>query len=311
MSQQEFKGVIKLDIRDSKADWEPFLPPRAPEGAPNVLIILYDDTGQAAWQPYGGAINMPTLQKLADNGLTYTQWHTTALCSPTRSCFLTGRNHHLNGMSCITEASNGFPGWSGRIPENCMTIGQMLQDNGYSTFWLGKDHNVPEPDICSGGQCTSTPAQCDDTGNPCTEAACIDGACEELPVTGTACDDGDPCTQGESCNSGVCQGGLLPDLDLDGQVDEACGGMDCDDSDKSVFKGTDETCDDGIDNDGDGLIDYRAVDFGSADLYAGRDPECDSQGAFGVSEVPEPGAALLWTAGLTLLTVISRRKRAS
>ncbi|MBO9709077.1 MAG: arylsulfatase [Caulobacter sp.] len=151
MASKPFKGVIKLDIRDSKPDWEPFLPPRAPEGAPNVLIVLYDDTGQAAWQPYGGAINMPTLQKLADNGLTYTQWHTTALCSPTRSCFLTGRNHHLNGMSCITEASNGFPGWSGRVPENCMSIGQVLQDNGYSTFWLGKDHNVPEQDICSGG----------------------------------------------------------------------------------------------------------------------------------------------------------------
>ncbi len=102
---------------------------------------------------------MPTLQKLADNGLTYSQWHTTALCSPTRSTFLTGRNHHLNGMSCITEASNGFPGWSGRIPENCMTVAQMLQENGYSTFWLGKDHNVPEQDICSGGPKSEWPVQ--------------------------------------------------------------------------------------------------------------------------------------------------------
>jgi arylsulfatase len=159
VAKKEFKGVIKLDIRDSKADWEPFLPPAAPKDAPNVLIVLYDDTGQAAWQPYGGAINMPTLQKLADRGLTYTQWHTTALCSPTRSCFLTGRNHHLNGMSCITEASNGFPGWSGRIPENCMTIGQILQENGYSTYWLGKDHNVPEQDISSGGPKSEWPLQ--------------------------------------------------------------------------------------------------------------------------------------------------------
>lgn len=102
---------------------------------------------------------MPTLQRLADNGLTYTQWHTTALCSPTRSTFLTGRNHHLNGMSCITEGANGFPGWSGRVPENCMSIGHMLQENGYSTFWLGKEHNVPEQDISAGGVRSEWPLQ--------------------------------------------------------------------------------------------------------------------------------------------------------
>ncbi len=88
----KFKGEIKTDVRDSKADWEPYLPKKAPEGAPNILFVLYDDTGLASWSPYGGSINMPTLQKLADNGLTYTQWHTTALCSPTRSTLLTGRN---------------------------------------------------------------------------------------------------------------------------------------------------------------------------------------------------------------------------
>ena len=106
------------------------------------------------------------------------------------------------------------------------------------------------------------------------------------------------------CNDGV-------DNDRDGYVDFAGGDPGCSDAADTSEKSTVYECDDGIDNDGDGLIDYRAVDFGSADLYAGRDPECDSQGAFGVSEVPEPGAALLWTAGLTLLTVISRRKRAS
>ena len=78
-----FKGVIKLDVRDSKPDWAPYELKKAPAGAPNVLIVLYDDTGLAAWSPFGGRINMPTLQKLADNGLTYSQWHTTALCSPT------------------------------------------------------------------------------------------------------------------------------------------------------------------------------------------------------------------------------------
>ena len=87
-----FKGVINLDIRDSTPDWSAFLADRAPEGAPNVLVVLFDDTGLAAWSPFGGRIQMPTLQRLADNGLAYSQWHTTALCSPTRSVFLTGRN---------------------------------------------------------------------------------------------------------------------------------------------------------------------------------------------------------------------------
>ena len=154
-----FKGVMKLDVRDSKADWGPYEQPKAPEGAPNVLIVLYDDTGQAAWSPYGGKINMPTLQKLADRGLTYTQWHTTALCSPTRSTFLTGRNHHLNAMACITECSNGFPGANGRLPAECATIGQVLQENGFSTFWLGKNHNVPEEDIASGASRKEWPLQ--------------------------------------------------------------------------------------------------------------------------------------------------------
>lgn len=149
--EKAFKGVIKLDVRDSVPDWAPYTPKRAPEGAPNVLIILYDDTGLAAWSAYGGGINMPTLDKLAANGLIYTQWHTCALSSPTRSTILTGRNHHLNGMASITEGANGFPGASGRIPEQCATIAEILQDNGWSTFWLGKDHNVPVQDLGSGG----------------------------------------------------------------------------------------------------------------------------------------------------------------
>jgi len=149
-ANEMFKGVIKLDVRDSKADWTPFELKRPPEGAPNILIVLYDDTGLAAWSPFGGKVNMPTLQRLADNGLMYSQWHTTALCSPTRSTFLTGRNHHVNRCACIMEGSNGFPGWAGRLPAECATIGQVLQDNGFSTFWLGKNHNVPEEDISAG-----------------------------------------------------------------------------------------------------------------------------------------------------------------
>jgi arylsulfatase len=158
-TKKPFKGKIELDIRDSKPDWGPYELPKAPEGAPNVLIVLYDDTGLASWAPFGGRINMPTLQRLADNGLRYAQWHTTALCSPSRSTILTGRNHHVNGCACITEASNGFPGANGRIPEECATIGQVLQENGYSTFWLGKNHNVPEEDIASGATRKEWPLQ--------------------------------------------------------------------------------------------------------------------------------------------------------
>jgi len=145
-----FNGVIKLDVRDSVPDWKPYTPKRAPEGAPNILFVLYDDTGLAAWSPFGGRINMPTLQKLADRGLMYSQWHTTALCSPTRSTCLTGRNHHLNGMATITEATIGFPGHCGRIPDECATVGQILQAGGWSTFWIGKNHNVPETDLSAG-----------------------------------------------------------------------------------------------------------------------------------------------------------------
>ena len=159
MADKEFNGVINLDVRDSVPDWSPYELPRAQEGAPNVLVVLYDDTGLATWSPYGGRVNMPTLQRLADNGLTYTQWHTTALCSPTRSCLLTGRNHTTNRVASIMEATNGFPGQAGRIPEECATIGHILQDNGYSTFWLGKNHNVPEEDNSAGASRKQWPLQ--------------------------------------------------------------------------------------------------------------------------------------------------------
>lgn len=158
-AHSDFKGKIALDVRDSEADWGPYTPKSAPEGSPNILFILYDDTGLAAWSPYGGAINMPTLDKLAANGLTYTQWHTTALCSPTRSTIQTGRNHHLNGMAAITEASNGFPGQSGRMGPEVAPLSRILQDNGYSTYWIGKNHNVPEQDVSASGSKKQWPSQ--------------------------------------------------------------------------------------------------------------------------------------------------------
>ncbi|WP_171668905.1 arylsulfatase [Ruegeria sp. HKCCD4884] len=152
-----FNGKIELDVRDSESDWTPFTPKAAPEGSPNILFVLYDDTGLGAWSPYGGKINMPTMDDLAAQGLTYTQWHTTALCSPTRSTLLTGRNHHLNGMAAITETADGFPGASGRLPPQVTTVAEVLQANGYSTFWIGKNHNVPEQDVASGASRTEWP----------------------------------------------------------------------------------------------------------------------------------------------------------
>ncbi len=156
-SDDGFKGTIALDVRDSKPDWSAFTPKSAPEGAPNILFILYDDTGLGAWSPYGGRINMPTMDRLAENGLTYTQWHTTALCSPTRSTILTGRNHHLNGMAAITETADGYPGANGRVPDDCAPFAQIMRDNGWSTFWIGKNHNVPEQDVAPGGSRSEWP----------------------------------------------------------------------------------------------------------------------------------------------------------
>jgi arylsulfatase len=146
-----FRGKIEFDVRDSVGDWDAFLPAKAPDGAPNVLVVLFDDTGQAAWSPYGGRIDMPTLDRLAANGLTYSQWHTTALCSPTRSTFLTGRNHHLNGFASISESSTGFPGYSSHIPKSNATMAAVLRDAGWSTYWVGKNHNVPIDAWTAGG----------------------------------------------------------------------------------------------------------------------------------------------------------------
>src|SRR5712691_7904442 len=99
---EQFKGTISVDIRDSVPDWAPFEPPKAPDGAPSVVYIVLDDVGFSAMSCYGGPIETPTIERIAADGIRYTQWHTTALCSPTRSCLLTGRNHTRNSMACIT-----------------------------------------------------------------------------------------------------------------------------------------------------------------------------------------------------------------
>ncbi|MCE5314606.1 MAG: arylsulfatase [Armatimonadota bacterium] len=141
---KQFNGIIDLDIRDSKPDWEPYEAPKAKDGAPNVLYIVWDDTGIAAWDIYGGLIEMPNMKRIADKGLRFSNWHTTALCSPTRSCLMTGRNATMNGMSCITEGASGYPGSCGVVPQENGMISEMLLQNGYSTFCVGKWHLTPE-----------------------------------------------------------------------------------------------------------------------------------------------------------------------
>jgi arylsulfatase len=139
---RQFKGTIDVDTRDSTPDWEPYVQPVAPEGAPNILYIVLDDVGFSAMEPWGGLIETPNINKFAETGLTYTNWHTTALCSPTRSSLLTGRNHTTNGMACIAEATTGFPNANGHIPFECATIAEVLGERGWNTYMLGKWHLV-------------------------------------------------------------------------------------------------------------------------------------------------------------------------
>ena len=138
-----FKGTVNVDIRDSEPDWGPFEPPEAPDGAPNVLYIVLDDVGFSAMAPYGGPIETPNIDRIANDGVRYTQWHTTALCSPTRSCLLTGRNHTRNSMACITEGASGFPNASGTIPPENGMLSEVLGELGWNTYIVGKWHLCP------------------------------------------------------------------------------------------------------------------------------------------------------------------------
>jgi arylsulfatase A-like enzyme len=144
---QPFRGVVNVDIRDSEPDWSPFEPPKAPEGAPNVVYVVLDDVGFSAMGCYGGPIETPNIDRIANNGVRYTQWHTTALCSPTRSCLLTGRNHTRNSMACITEAAIGFPNASGTIPPENGMLSEILGEAGWNTYMVGKWHLCPTDEM--------------------------------------------------------------------------------------------------------------------------------------------------------------------
>jgi arylsulfatase A-like enzyme len=141
---EPFKGTISVDIQDSVPDWTPFEAAKAPAGSPNVLYIVLDDVGFSAMRCYGGPIDTPNIDRIANAGVRYTQWHTTALCSPTRSCLLTGRNHTRNSMACITEAAIGFPNASGTIPPQNGMVSEILGERGWNTYGIGKWHLCPE-----------------------------------------------------------------------------------------------------------------------------------------------------------------------
>src|SRR5262249_11126425 len=146
---QAFPGVIGRTFDVSKPAWP--APNRAREGAPNVLFIVLDDTGFGQLGCYGSPINTPNLDALAADGLRYNNMHTTALCSPSRSCFINGRNHHSNGMACITEGSEGFPGSNGQIPFENGFLSEILLQNGYNTYALGKWHLTPAEQTSAAG----------------------------------------------------------------------------------------------------------------------------------------------------------------
>jgi arylsulfatase len=136
-----FGGKIGLSAKDSKPFWKPNIVP--PKGAPNVLLIMTDDAGYGVASTFGGVIPTPALDRIAKMGLRYTQFHSTALCSPTRAALITGRNHHSVGAGVVLEQATGFPGYDGVIGVDNGTIGEILKQNGYSTSWFGKNHNTP------------------------------------------------------------------------------------------------------------------------------------------------------------------------
>jgi len=136
-----FGGVIKESATNSTPWWPPRVVP--PKGAPNVLLIMTDDQGYGVSGTFGGVIPTPAMDRIANAGLRYTEFHSTALCSPTRAALITGRNHHSVGYGVIGELSTGYPGYDSIIGPEDASIGTILRDNGYATSWFGKDHNIP------------------------------------------------------------------------------------------------------------------------------------------------------------------------
>jgi arylsulfatase A-like enzyme len=144
-----FPGRIGRTIAESSPAWP--RPLRAPAGAPNVVFLVLDDVGYGQLSSFGGLVNTPNIDRVAANGLRYANMHTTALCSPTRACILTGRNHHSNGVAAIMETATGFPGYDGRMPFRNGMLSEMLLESGYNTFCVGKWHLSPSEESTPAG----------------------------------------------------------------------------------------------------------------------------------------------------------------
>ncbi len=147
--EPNYPQITELDVR--KATPPPRFEVRAPEGAPNVLIVLIDDMGFGVSGAFGGPVEMPTVERLAEEGLRYNHFHTTSLCSPTRTALLSGRNHHMNNMGSITETATAFPGYTGQRPNDVAPLAEMLRLNGYSTAFFGKNHETAAWEVSPSG----------------------------------------------------------------------------------------------------------------------------------------------------------------
>ncbi|MCI0332345.1 MAG: arylsulfatase [Planctomycetes bacterium] len=144
-----FRGTIGVSLKESKSEWPEMI--RAPKGAPNVLLIIGDDIGYAHMSAFGGPANTPTFDRLAKNGLRFTNFHTTAVCSASRACLLTGRNSHSVGMGSTPEGALPYPGYHAHIQRNTATVLEILRLNGYGTAWIGKTHLTPMDEITAAG----------------------------------------------------------------------------------------------------------------------------------------------------------------
>jgi len=144
IADRSFGGVAGRTVAESVPDWSIVAGPKAPEDAPNVLIVLIDDAGFGGPDTFGGAVNTPTLSRVAHDGLTYNRFHVTAVCSPTRAALLAGRNHHRCGFGSIAEYPGPFPGYSGALPRSCVSLPRILKENGYVTGGFGKWHLTPD-----------------------------------------------------------------------------------------------------------------------------------------------------------------------
>src|ERR1700676_5260595 len=140
-SDTPFKGIISKTVAGSKPWWPPTLKP--PAGAPNILVVLFDDVGFSDFGCYGAPIKTPTIDRLAAQGVRYSGFHTTAMCSTTRAALLTGRNHHSVGGGCLATFDSGFPGYGGKIARKAGTVAEMLRPRGYRNYMVGKWHVTP------------------------------------------------------------------------------------------------------------------------------------------------------------------------